>query len=128
MINLKKIQKEIGVWSDKNFSKNGRPAYRSLLGLGEECGEIFHSHLKLEQEIRGSKEEHLADIKDGIGDVIVYLADYCYMMGFNMEDIIKETWSQVKKRDWNKNRKTGEIKSSKNPPDSISQITTIKGI
>ena len=43
-----------------------------MSGIMEEVGEANHSILKMEQGIRGSKEEHLADLKDAIGDISIY--------------------------------------------------------
>ena len=95
-------------WQNRNFPNN--ESYFCLLGAMEELGEICHSHLKSLQKIRGSKQEHEAKIQDGIGDLIVYLAGYCNLKGYDLEHIIKTTWDQVKKRDWKKNKKNGKVK------------------
>ena len=114
MIDLKNIQKEIGEWADKNFGdelsgnpNKWRPAYHPLLGIQEEVGELSHAHLKEAQGIRGTKEEHEAEAKDAIGDIIIYIADYCHLRKFDLEDIIDSTWKEVQKRDWKKNPTEG---------------------
>jgi len=80
----------------------------SLLGLIEELGELAHSHLKEQQGIRTS-EDHVAKAKDAIGDIVIFLADYCNARVFNLALIIKETWEQVRKRDWKRDSKVGDV-------------------
>jgi NTP pyrophosphatase (non-canonical NTP hydrolase) len=60
----------------------------------------MHAHLKEVQDIRGTAAEHQAKAKDSIGDIIVYLADYCNARGWNLEEIVREVWPKVRKRDW----------------------------
>ena len=64
-------------------------------------GELAHAHLKEEQGIR-TGENHIALAKDSIGDIIIFLADYCSARGFDLQEIIEETWAEVKQRDWKK--------------------------
>ena len=106
MIELDRIQEEIGAWSKKNFGHEGK-THHPLLGVAEEVGELCHAHLKQEQGIRGTKEEHEADAIDAIGDIAIYLMDYCNRRGFSFNDIVWQTWSKVKERDWNKDRIKG---------------------
>lgn len=91
---LQKLQAE---WSLKNFGE--QPPHRPLLGATEELGELCHAHLKMEQGIRGN-EDHEANIKDAVADVIIYLSDYCTKMGINLHDSVFDTWAEVSKRDW----------------------------
>src|SRR5688572_17945800 len=51
-------QKEVVAWGKRNFGE--QPAHRFLLGMLEELGELSHAHLKQEQGIRGTNEEHEA--------------------------------------------------------------------
>ena len=99
-MNLKVIQKEQEAWSNQNFS-NKKP-YQPILGAAEEIGELAHAYLKMEQGIRGSKEEHEAAMKDAVGDACVFLMELCNQMGWQMDDIIEETWNHVKQRNWKK--------------------------
>jgi len=46
-----------------------------LLGLLEEMGEYAHAQLKMEQGIRGTKEEHLASQHDAIADIVIFFCD-----------------------------------------------------
>lgn len=97
---LSKLQKEQVKWQAHNFPD--RENYYPLLGAMEELGELSHAHLKMLQGIRGSKEQHLAKAQDAIGDIIIFLSDYCNAMGFDLEKIIKDVWNMVKKRDFKK--------------------------
>lgn len=106
-LNLRVIQSENEEWATKNFGP--RVPILSLLGIVEEVGELSHSHLKRDQGIRGTKEEHDAAGKDSVGDIVIYLMDYCNGMGWDLESIIRETWDEVKKRDWKKNKTDGNV-------------------
>lgn len=100
---LRKLQDEQKPWVLHNFGE--RPAWMPLLGAMEELGELAHAHLKEAQGIRNT-EDHVANAKDAIADIIIYLADYSSARGFDLEEIVKSTWDQVKKRDWKKNPDT----------------------
>lgn len=95
---LQELQKEIKEWADKNFGD--RFCHQPLLGAVEEIGELAHAHLKEEQNIR-MNENHVENKMDAIGDVVIYLIDYCNVEGFDFSDILYGTWEHVKKRNWN---------------------------
>ena len=97
MISLERLQHELKPWVERNYGS--RPAYWPLLGVGEEVGELMHAHLKQEQGIRKG-EDHIANAKDAVGDIMVYLADYCNARGWDMQEILDETWAKVRERDW----------------------------
>lgn len=107
-MSLRQLETEVQEWAKRNFPNN-KP-HMPLLGATEEVGELAHAHLKMEQGIRGTPEEHLAAKKDAVGDIIIYLADYCWRNGFSLAVVVEETWSQVKERDWQKNKKDGVTK------------------
>lgn len=101
MIDLKKLQDEVGEWATRNFPED--PPVRSLcvaLGVSEEAGELAHAILKRHQGIRGTAEEHVAAARDAIGDIVVYLMHLCHHEGWNLEAIIQEITAHVLKRDW----------------------------
>lgn len=104
-LTFEQLQEQVGEWSRKNFP-NAQP-YHSLLGLIEEVGELSHAHLKNEQNIRGSEFEHYVEKIDAVGDILIYLADYCSRNNIDMQDTIEHTWNMVQKRDWQKNKKDG---------------------
>jgi NTP pyrophosphatase (non-canonical NTP hydrolase) len=96
---MQTIQEEHAIWSARNFGSD-RPAYQPLLGAVEELGELAHAHLKQEQNIRGDSERHEEEAMDAIGDIAIYLIDYCNLRGWSFEAIIMETWERVSARDW----------------------------
>lgn len=102
MINLRQLQYEVGTWSKNNFPNNTPTLV--LLGVGEELGELHHAHLKTEQGIRGfdDKEKSKAAKEDAIGDIVIYLADYCERSGLSLEESVNNAWNEVKRREWNK--------------------------
>jgi NTP pyrophosphatase (non-canonical NTP hydrolase) len=105
---LSEIQAEHAVWAQRNFGT--RPAHQPLLGAVEEIGELAHAHLKAEQGIRGTEEEHRAAKKDAVADVIIFLMDYCNIEGFDMQELLGDTWDEVKQRDWKSNPGNGVSK------------------
>ncbi len=105
-MDLIQFQLEVFSWGRNNFGQ-GVP-HQPLIGVMEELGELAHAHLKAEQGIRKmSREEYEKQAHDAIGDIIVYLADYCGINGLNLEHAIQDTWSRVKLRDWRENPETG---------------------
>lgn len=97
-LDLTRLQVEVNEWTEKNFP-NSVP-HQPLLGLTEEVGELSHAHLKGEQGIRHTPEEVAAMKEDAVGDILVYLADYCNKSGIDIQTAIDRTWGKVKQRDW----------------------------
>lgn len=81
---LRRLQEEQKPWVDHNFGEH--PAWMPLLGAVEEIGELAHAHLKEAQHIRTS-ENHIDNAKDAIADIVIYLADYCSVRGFDFEQV-----------------------------------------
>jgi NTP pyrophosphatase (non-canonical NTP hydrolase) len=104
-LTLRQLQEEQKKWVQHNFP--GFLDYYPLLGAVEELGELAHAHLKMVQGIRGTREEHLEKAQDAIGDVIIYLSNYCTAMGFDFQKILETTWDEVKQRDWKRFPKDG---------------------
>lgn len=102
---LRELQQVVDAWVKYNFPN--QVAYQPLLGVVEEVGELSHSHLKEEQNIRGSVEEHQAKAKDAIGDIVIYLCNYCSLRGFDLESCVDTAWREVRDRDWQKNSRNG---------------------
>jgi NTP pyrophosphatase (non-canonical NTP hydrolase) len=104
-MNLYTLQNEVGKWSAENFEnkKNHQP----LLGIAEEVGELCHAHLKLEQGIRGTKKEHMEAKEDAVGDIVIYLADYCTHNDIVLAKAVEDTWNKVKQRNWTTNKVDG---------------------
>ena len=70
-----------------------------LIGALEELGEVAHALLKYQQGIIVPKpEKFLAEIADGVGDVIIYLSQLCEEMGLSLETSVMETADRVLNR------------------------------
>jgi NTP pyrophosphatase (non-canonical NTP hydrolase) len=104
---LSVIAAELGPWQDHNFPGWRDTPYRLLLGVTEEVGELAHAHLKGEQGIRGTAEEHEAAARDAVGDTIVYLTAYCEARGWNVVDVLRTTWDEVRRRDFRRSPADG---------------------
>jgi NTP pyrophosphatase (non-canonical NTP hydrolase) len=104
MLTLKQLQEEQKPWVKHNFPE--RLDYHPFLGLMEEVGELAHSHLKLLQGIRVN-EDHHAKAKDAVGDIVIFLADYCSARGYDLQECVEKTWAEVKQRDWKTNKVNG---------------------
>lgn len=102
--NFRVLQLEVREWSSRNFP-NAEP-WEALVGAMEELGELAHAHLKEHQGIR-TGENHKEAKEDAIGDILVYLADYCWRNGISMAGSIYEVWQEVKRRNWIKNSVSG---------------------
>lgn len=105
-MDLNELQRRRDAWVEKNFGHNYKPIH-SVLGAIEEMGELCHHILKREQGIRGSKEFHSEEIKDAVGDIIIFLAGVATHEGFYYGDVVAEVWEKVESRDWTKNKQDG---------------------
>lgn len=99
------MQNEVEAWSKKNFPNNS--AMEPLLGIVEEVGELSHAVLKQRQNIRGTPTEHELAAQDAIGDLLIYVLDYCGRRGWSTSNILAWTWKKVQQRDWKKDATKG---------------------
>lgn len=78
-----KLVEERNAWVAHNFPNevDGHPGLGSMFGVIEEMGELVHAHLKEDQGIRGTDEQHQADAKDAVGDLTVYLLGLMHWCG-----------------------------------------------
>lgn len=124
---LSKLQDEVGEWAEKNFGDRMRilesiedrslkaapdpgadvGALFCVLGANEEVGELSHSVLKRAQGIREDDSDvGMRAEMDAVGDVIVYLADFCHRRGYDLGECVELAWDgEVAGRDWDS--KTG---------------------
>lgn len=70
-------------------------------------GQLCHSHLKMEQGIRGTKEEHLDSIYETLDLINTVLHNICWDYGLDFDQCLADTWAHVGKRDWKKFPKNG---------------------
>lgn len=110
---MDEIQEKLKIWRFKNF---GVPnATHQLMGIVEEIGELCHAKLKYEQNIRGYDYKRcLKEMKDAIGDIVIFLMGFCDVYNWSLYDIVKDTSKEVLKRDWRKNSYDGTNKCKKN--------------
>jgi NTP pyrophosphatase (non-canonical NTP hydrolase) len=99
------IQSELKVWEAEHFPNN--QSYHPLLGALEELGELAHAHLKADQGIRGTPEDHALAARDAVADVVIYLMNYCNHRGWDLSEIVETTWEKVSLRNWNANKLDG---------------------
>lgn len=108
MIELKTMQKDIARWRKKNFPHSGTVGIQ-MIGVMEEVGEVCHLILKKDQKIRGpslmSNRQWKEEMKDGVGDIVVYLMNLCTLASIDIEEAIKSTVEMVLARDWDEWRK-----------------------
>jgi NTP pyrophosphatase (non-canonical NTP hydrolase) len=97
LIDIRSITKEIKVWNKRNFP--AAQPWEPLLGVQEEVGELSHAFLKQHQNIR-NEENHFADMVDAVGDIFIFLANFCWQNDIDMQDAIISTWLKVRQRDW----------------------------
>ena len=105
MSTLKRVQQEQVAWVAHNFGD--RPQWMPILGCMEELGELAHSFLKREQGIKGTHEQHTADIRDALADVVIFLCDVASSQGIDLDAALAETWAIVRQRDFKADAMTG---------------------
>ena len=105
------FEADVGEWADRNFGRV--ESWQPLLGVGEELGELNHAHLKRAQGIRGVDDaQYRKDAIDAVGDIVIFLAHYCYLNDIDMVAAINETWAKVSQRDWKADPEKGGKKES----------------
>jgi NTP pyrophosphatase (non-canonical NTP hydrolase) len=86
---LTQLQEEHAPWVLKNFGQH--PAWHPLLGMIEELGELAEAmNLMLHEPNSDNCEKHKCNIKDGLGDVIIFMSDFCNISGINLNDTINQ--------------------------------------
>ena len=104
MYSTSEIQAIMQEWREKNFLHATRTVEMQTLGVCEEAGELAHAVLKHKQGIRGyDDEKYRAEVRDAIGDMIIFAMGICSTEGWDIEDIIRETACKVLERNWNDN-------------------------
>lgn len=67
-------------------------------------GRMHHCHLKMEQKIRASQEEHDERLQKTIILFLANLEERARLLDKNLVKIVEEVWNVVKLRDWKKER------------------------
>lgn len=97
-MNLTELQERRNTWIAHNFP--GDKLEDSLLGAVEELGELAHHVLKMNQGIRGTREEHVEGILDAVADTVIFLAGIATHLGADYGQLVTDTWTAVEQRDW----------------------------
>ena len=116
---LAELQRQVADWVAHNFPSDGHDSYQSLLGVTEEVGELAHAHLKGEQCIRGTAAEHEAAARDAVGDVTIYLIQYCIRRGWSFAECVEQVWAEVQQRDWRRYPDTGRPGGAVGPSAAV---------
>lgn len=106
-LDITSIQLDLKLWKLHNFPASDDRD--QLLGIVEELGELAHAILKLRQGIRGTPAEHEAAAKDAVGDLFIFLTNFCSARDWVLEDIIHDTVATVLRRDWQANKQSGQV-------------------
>jgi NTP pyrophosphatase (non-canonical NTP hydrolase) len=98
------LQSRLRAWRQHNFPTSDGPTKIPgaihLLGVAEEAGELAKAHIKQEQGIRGTPEEWEKKAQDSVGDIVIYLMQYCSDRGWNFQDLVTIVATEVLTRDW----------------------------
>lgn len=99
-MHLSDLQSERDEWIKHNFPDD--ELVDSILGATEEIGELSHAYLKNKQKIRGGSDDAASEIAmaDAVADCVIYLAGVCSHLGIDFGTIVRDTWEEVRKRDW----------------------------
>ena len=93
-------------WNLSEIYKN-RDTDEACLIAGVCLGKLAHAHLKLEQGIRGNPAELVNSTHDMLQALVMICEDAAISYSVDVCDALSVTWSEVKKRDWQKNKING---------------------
>lgn len=83
------LQEEVHEWSTDNFAD--QPSHYPFLGTGEEAGELADD-VSFDES---PTEEEL----DAVGDILVYLADFCSRAGLDLQKAYEDAESDETRHD-----------------------------
>ena len=103
---LESLQQELIRWEKYNFPNTFN--LEQFIGIVEEVGELAHYVLKSSQGIReaidkkGNKVSVKEKMEDAVGDIAIFLINYCSHVNIDFGEALMRTWDEVKQRDWRK--------------------------
>ncbi len=92
---ISEIQNALEEWHEANFP-DATPE-DMLIGVAEEVGELAHANLKRRQL---QMPELIEKEKDAVGDIVLFLMNYCNLMGWDIRELTEKTWEEVRERDY----------------------------
>ena len=105
------LQTRLSRWQKKNFKEEDCAAEWMIAGAVEEIGEAAHIILKARQKIRkyqaGFDEVAREDLKDAVGDAVIYLMQLCSQTGIMFGGAVFDTADGVLERNWKDKKKDG---------------------
>jgi len=119
-VDLTELTFEVGEWAEENFGDqdqirrniNERGKRRDpgadigamfcAMGVNEEAGELIHAVLKRAQGVREDEDGVGREAEvDAVGDIVIYLADFCHRRGYDLEECVRRAWDgEVSEREW----------------------------
>jgi hypothetical protein len=104
-----KFYGEVAIWCEKNFgpiipTENGvKYAHQPLLGIIEELGELEEALINYDKLLSTHTFNTIAydsrvtnAVIDAIGDIMIYKADYCRVLGINIEHVTNIIYTHAK--------------------------------
>jgi NTP pyrophosphatase (non-canonical NTP hydrolase) len=94
---MNEIQEKLKDWLEENFRldlTDSELIIQQLAGMIEETGELTHSILKSEQGIR-KNENHIENIYDAIGDILIFMSNFLYLLDIDIEKRMTEPRKKV---------------------------------
>lgn len=96
------IQYQVKQWHDRNFPTQTLAIDQVV--LTEEIGELSRVIAKMDQNIRGTKEEWMIEAAKEIGDVMIALSNVANSLEIDIITAWQDRWATISKRDWNADR------------------------
>ena len=101
------LQDEVMAWVDYNFPGSTQGDTMPLLGVMKKVGQLSDSHIRTNEPHKHDPEKARELKKASIGDIVIYLADYCNQQGLDLDQCVEARWVEVRARDWKAFPKNG---------------------
>lgn len=91
MLDITNLQKNVGEWQRKRQTIE-EAAWRPVGRMLNSAADLYKLAIT-----RQGDEDHLKRL--AIGEIMIFLADYCEREGINMEHAVASTWWQMQRAD-----------------------------
>ncbi len=96
-LDIQKFQLQVQEWALRVHPED---TFGDMLNLlQEELGELCKAHLKGKAGLFPDVDWE-SKIRDAIGDIGITLAHFCNLKTLDLESCIRNTWKEVRERDW----------------------------